>query len=45
MAAVLPILAILMFGMIAVYGWLIFSEPRPPSETAKPKPPRRRRRR
>jgi hypothetical protein len=44
MAAVLPGMAILMFGMIAVYGWMIFSEPRPPPP-AKPKVVRRRRRR
>jgi len=44
MAAVLPGMAILMFGMIGVYGWIIFSEPRPPP-AAKPKVARRRRRR
>ena len=42
MAAVLPILAALMFGLVAVFGWRIFAEPRP-LPPAKPKQPRRRR--
>jgi hypothetical protein len=42
MVAVLPLLAALMFGLVGVYGWRVFSEPEAPPAT-KPKQPRRRR--